>query len=248
MRGIRPISQVNVVVPQLRMTFNLPGIPYREPCFGNTEYRALPTATPYQKLVSAPAPDGHPDYHKDHWTKGLVGVVYEVTKADYAHIIATEGGGTGYQDIVVDCFVLSNNPMDKVPSNPSVSDSPPFKAHTLLATAELPNRQHSYAQPSARYLKLITDGAAEHALPYEYQAFLHQLRHFRITTTRQQLGKFFFLMTWSPLFTLFFMGISKIFLRPDGTFPEWFAALQKLLISTCWASYDGIFKPIFGDA
>ncbi|RMZ91062.1 hypothetical protein DV736_g1706, partial [Chaetothyriales sp. CBS 134916] len=245
-RGIRPISQVNVVVPQLHMTFNLPGIPYSEPCFGNTEYRALPTTTPYQKLVSAAA-DDHPDYRKDHWAKGLVGVVYEVTKADYAHIIATEGGGASYQDVVVDCYVLSNNPRDKVPSNPTASGDPPFKAHTLLAPAQLPNRQHSYAQPSARYLKLITDGAAEHALPYEYQAYLDQIRPFRITTTKQRFGQFLFLMTWIPLFLCFFFGIAKIFLKPDGTYPEWFAKLQKSIFSTCWASYDSVFKPIFGD-
>ena len=39
-RGIRPISQLNVLVPELALTFDIPGIPYLEPCFANTKYRS----------------------------------------------------------------------------------------------------------------------------------------------------------------------------------------------------------------
>ena len=80
-RGIRPLSQVNVVVPEIALAFNLPGVPYSEPCFANTVYRTVEDETSSK----------HTDeYHKDRWHKGLVGVVYEVTKEDFAHIIATE--------------------------------------------------------------------------------------------------------------------------------------------------------------
>jgi hypothetical protein len=185
-----------------------------------------------------------PDYHKDHWKKGLVGVVYEVTKADYAHIIATEGGGSGYQDVLVDCYSLSNNPKDKVPDTPA---GQVFKAHTLFAPVTIRGRTHAYAQPSPRYLKLITDGAAEHDLPYEYQDFLHQIRTFHITSNKQRLGLFIFLSFWGPLFAAILGGGGRIFLQPDGTYPKWFARFVRVLFSTSWKSYDVFFKPTFGD-
>ena len=89
-RAIRPLSQINVMVPSLRLTFDLPGIPYSEPCFANTALRS-PDALDHDD----------DDYHKNRWHKGLIGVVYEVTLSDYAHIIATEGGGSSYKDILV---------------------------------------------------------------------------------------------------------------------------------------------------
>ncbi|EXJ65337.1 hypothetical protein A1O7_01678 [Cladophialophora yegresii CBS 114405] len=229
-RGIRPVSQVNVVVPTLSLTFDLPGIPYTEPCFGNVRHRD-------ETLQSE-------DYHKDHWAKGLVGVVYEVTKEDFAHIIATEGGGSGYEDVLVDCYALSGEPSQDVPMKPA---GRPFKAHTLFAPSKLSRPDHSYAQPSARYLKLITDGATEHGLPLEYQAFLHQIRPFRLTTTNQRLGAFVFLSVWSPFLLFLIGGAASVFLQPDGTYPKWFAEFLNAMFKACWASYDYFFKELFGD-
>ncbi|EXJ79065.1 hypothetical protein A1O3_08566 [Capronia epimyces CBS 606.96] len=236
-RNIKPISQVNVVAPALSLTFDLPGLPYTEPCFGNVRYRNSPTA----ECHNPPSPSQH--YHKDSWRKGLVGVVYEVTKEDYAHIIATEGGGSGYQDVLVDCFALSGDPAKDVPSMPS---GQPFKAHTLFAPATMSRPDRSYAQPSPRYLRLITDGAAEHGLPLEYQAFLHQIRPYRATTTKQKLGGYIFLSVWSPFF-LFLFGGAQIFLGPDGRYPKWLITFLAAMFTACWASYDGFFKPMFGD-
>lgn len=230
-RNIKPLSQVNVVVPSISLVFDLPGIPYTEPCFANSRYRE-------EKDVQTT------DYHKDRWHKGLVGVVYEVTKEDYAHIIATEGGGSGYQDVVVDCYTLTSDPKTKVPLNPEGTLA---KAHTLLAPVAGRRSDPSYAQPSARYLKLITDGAAEHSLPYEYQDFLHQIRSYHTTTTKQRLGSFIFLSLWSPILFFIFQGPSRVFLRPDGTYPPWFARLARAIFTACWGSYDDFFKPMFGD-
>lgn len=234
-RGIRPLSQVNVVVPEIALTFNLPGVPYSEPCFANTRYRDTSN--------QAKRPIHHTDYHKDRWHKGLVGVVYEVTKKDFAHIIATEGGGSGYKDVLVDCYELDGNPREKVPAEPNGST---FKAHTLFAPVE-ERPDPSYAQPSPRYKKLMTDGAAEHSLPYEYQDFLHQLRPYRITNTKQRLGQFVFTSVWAPLFLFIFGGLAAIFLRPDGTYPVWFQRFARSLFRACWSSYDGFFRPLFGD-
>ncbi|KAJ9655997.1 hypothetical protein H2198_005250 [Neophaeococcomyces mojaviensis] len=233
-RGIRPLSQVNIVAPAISLTFDLPGIAYSEPCFGNCRYR--PTTD---------NPDHtSPPYHKNAWKKGLVGVVYEVTKKDYAHIIATEGGGSGYHDVLVDCYELDSDPSLEVPTEPTGT---PFKAHTLYAhRAKALRPDPDYAQPSARYLKLITDGAEEHQLPAEYRHFLKNIRTYHATTIQQQLGSFVFLSVWAPLF-LFFFGGGKIFLRRDGTYPKWFAVFSNAVFTACWASYDGFFQPLFGD-
>ncbi|KAH8731294.1 hypothetical protein GQ44DRAFT_722286 [Phaeosphaeriaceae sp. PMI808] len=245
-RGIRPLSQTNVIVPSLRLTFDLAGVPYTEPCFANTERRSPD---------ESPKPEGErsaADYHKNRWHKGLVGVVYEVTRRDYAHIIATEGGGSSYQDILVDCYVLSAS--DTVPLSPT---SKPFKAHTLFApiantdgtvrsTDRVSRPDTSYAQPSARYLKLITDGANECDLPAEYQHYLHNIRPYTITTKPQAIGKALFLLTWFP-FLIFVFTVSKQLQDKKGRAPKWLVWLSGMVFKGMWFSYDSAFKNVFGD-
>ncbi|UPX17859.1 uncharacterized protein EKO05_0008186 [Ascochyta rabiei] len=241
-RGIEPLSQVNVLVPSLRLTFDLAGIPYAEPCFANSARR----------IPNAPVPDpDEPRYHKDRWQKGLVGVVYEVTRSDYAHIIATEGGGASYHDILIDCYVLPF--ADTVPANPTTA---PFKAHTLFAPTVQPDEARtadriarpdpSYAQPSARYLKLITDGATECELPAEYQEYLHNIRPYTITSRKQAAGKVLFTAIWMP-FILMIFAISRRLQDDKGRAPKWFAKLAAMVFAGMWLSYDGVFKKTFGD-
>lgn len=244
-RGIKPLSQVNVLVPSLTLTFDLPGIPYSEPCFANTRHRN----------PSSPSLAKKNDYHKDHWHKGLVGVVYEVTKEDYATIIATEGGGSGYQDIVVACYELpaGSETVDPAPHTAS------FKAHTLFAPYVSPGEPSdpcsggrisrpdpSYAQPSARYLKLITDGAEEHSLPDEYRSFLYNLRPYTITRNRQRLGQFIFLSIWMPI-VLGLFAASKVFVDDKGRLPGWMIAVSTAVFRGVWVSYDRFFRGVFGD-
>ncbi|KAH0013626.1 hypothetical protein KCU78_g9103, partial [Aureobasidium melanogenum] len=253
-RGIKPLSQINVQVPQLRLTFDLPGIAYSEPCFANTARR-----DPDKDVPSLSEKEGAPasnDYHKDRWHKGLIGVVYEVTATDYAHIIATEGGGASYQDILIDCYPFeSSDPTRSVPVYPTTK---PFKAHTLFAPAVPPGSQPpkeggrlqrpdtSYAQASSRYLKLITDGAAECRLPYEYQDYLNNIRPYTITTNKQQMGQFIFLTLWLPFIVLIF-GLNAKFADEHGRTPPWLRILSESIFRACWRTYDGFFKPTFGD-
>lgn len=153
-RKIRPLSQINVSCPSLRLTFDLPGVPYREPCFANTALRKIPKLPDPPKLPPG-TPDlpypGNPPHESDGgdgkaedeveettypgdpvWNKGLIGVVYEVTEEDYARIVATEGGGASYADILVPCFPLPARM--GVPEKPDYPGLPkPFLAHTLFA-------------------------------------------------------------------------------------------------------------------
>lgn len=229
-RGIKPLSQINVLVPSLRLTFDLPGIPYIEPCFGNSAMR------------DPDAMDSE-DYHKDRWKKGLVGCVYEVTPSDYAHIITTEGGGAGYQDVLVDCYPLTDG--DTVPEKPTTQR---FVAHTLFAPPEKSHARPdpSYAQPSSRYLDLITTGAAELSLPHEYQVYLNKIGTYAITTKRQQMGKVLFVSIWWPFLQLLFV-LNAQFQDEKGRSPPWLAQLAALIFLGIWRSYDGAFKKAFGD-
>jgi hypothetical protein len=286
-RGIKPLSQIGVFVPELRLTFDLPGIPYAEPCFAGTQYRHVTPTQDSDENKDFSDSDSEklsekatllssevPGYHKRRWNKPLVGIVYEVTLADYAKIIATEGGGRGYLDRVIDChpFPDSYNPTDPVPDNPS---TPPFKARTLLSPAadeaRLRSQSHKtgskvsrpklswwytvglhlrpdpdYAQPSARYLGLIQAGAEEHELPVSYREYLAQIRTYHITTSRQKVGKVIFLILWVP-WILLSLALSKIFAGADGRSPAWLIALANILFSGMWNSYDCLFARVFGD-
>lgn len=263
-RGVEPLSQVNVQVPSLRLTFDLSGIPYAEPCFANTGLRDPDKDVPDQDLSNnhnekSPLLGrrvGPRDYCKTKWHKGLVGVVYEVTPKDYAHIIATEGGGAGYHDILVDCHPFaSSDPDIPVPQTPIL---PAFKAHTLYAPpapsdgeppeggGRLGRPDPNYAQPSARYLKLLTDGADELRLPYEYQDYLQSIRTYTITTGKQRVGQFVFLGVWMPFIALLF-AMGSMFADKDGRLPMWMRALSGAIFQAVWASYDAFFKPMFGD-
>ncbi|KAF2842971.1 hypothetical protein M501DRAFT_1005677 [Patellaria atrata CBS 101060] len=251
-RGIRPLSQLNVQVPSLRLTFDLPFMPYHEPCFANTALRD--PSSPSKGSTSLPPSKDHPangsDYHKDRWHKGLIGVVYEVTPSDYAHIIATEGGGSSYADIIVPC-----HPLPLSPVVPSVPTTPAFKAHTLFAPRQSPSVSEgrlfrrpdpSYAQPSARYLKLITDGAAQHGMPAEYLSYLAGIRPYTRTTRGQEAGRVAFLTLWMPFFAFLF-ALGKIFADPDGMIPGWLAQAFNAVVVAMWASYDNFFVRVFGD-
>src|SRR5690349_7649036 len=170
MRGIRPISQKNVHCPTLTLTFDLGGFPYLEPCFANTRYT---------KDTPPPPPPGV-DYHKTHWKKGVVGVAYEVTPEDFLKILATEGAGASYKDIIVPCYPLQPG----ISVVPEVPTGEPFDAHTLYCPRHPggPNRSDpNYAQPSPRYLGLLTTGAEEHNLPEDYREYLAQIRPYVAT-------------------------------------------------------------------
>ncbi|PWY94943.1 GliK protein [Aspergillus sclerotioniger CBS 115572] len=273
-RGIKPLSQINVIVPGLWLTFDLPGIPYMEPCFAGTRLRKPSSEESLGRsednksdekaaLESSRLKQKTPDYNPD---MPLIGVVYEVTLADYARIIATEGGGRGYEDRVVDCysFPKSYDPADPLPEHPGTK---PFKAHTLLSPAvaedflgttgprkrtfisrfsPLVRPNPFYAQPSARYLNLIATGAAEHDFPITYRNYLAGIQPYRITTLRQKIGKMVFVGCWGPPVFLVLL-LQRIFAGSDGRSPTWLVKFADAVFFTCWQSYDNVFWGLFGD-
>ena len=106
MRKIRPLSQVNVSVPILRLTLDLPGVPYREPCFANVGFRELPEKPTIPDPTKPKLPPLDPSDPGYEWDGHLMGVVYEVTKKDWRTIMRTEGAGSSYKEIVVPCIPI----------------------------------------------------------------------------------------------------------------------------------------------
>lgn len=270
-RGIRPISQVNVSVPTLQLSFNLPGLAYQEPCFANVAFRKLPEKPklPDDPRFPTPLPPSPPfnpsDYSQGQWDGGLIGVVYEVTKEDYRQIILTEGGGAGYKEIVVPCVPLV--PKASYPGRPPLPEIPKVIVARTLYAPYIPDgggdQRHrhgcwkkllgrpsrpdpDYAQASARYLKLITDGAREHDLPYAYQTYLQSLQPYTITSIRQNIGRIISLAIFVPLL-LGLMQVAAALADEDGKSPPMVVALLNALFSLHWAAHDYIFKPVFGD-
>lgn len=294
-RGIRPLSQINVSAPSLRLVFDLPGLPYKEPCFANTALRKIPKLPDPPKLppglphppVNLPSSGVPNEVCKNNtlpgdpvWDKGLVGVVYEVTPEDFAKIVATEGGGASYADILVPCLPLP--PRMGVPEKPDWPELPKmFVAHTLYAPQipeksgngdgdgdgdddgkwkmpgwmrrwarrlVLPTRRPDpdYAQPSARYLKLIRDGAREHELPDEYQKYLWALQPYTITRLPQRIGMVILILLFGPLVLLGVFG-GSLLADGRGRTPRWLAVCMAVLLNVLWMTYDNVLKPVFGD-
>ncbi|KAL2815627.1 hypothetical protein BDW59DRAFT_153730 [Aspergillus cavernicola] len=261
-RGIKPLSQLNVIVPELRLTFDLPGVPYIEPCFAGTHFRNTGANKENTAADDFTTSENYPlllqDQDQDRYIGPLVGVVYEVTLRDYAKIIATEGGGGGYKDIVVTSYPFPEtyDRADPIPENP---ETQPIKAHTLLSPAGMQElRQHpttsglhprpnaGHAQPSSRYLNLITTGAEEHNLPLAYREYLAQIQPYRITSMRQKIGKVIFLGMWAPILLLI-LALPRIFARSDGRSPRWVAQSANMAFAAMWSCYDHVFVHIFGD-
>lgn len=233
-RGIKPVSATVVSVPALKLTFDLPGIPYMEPRFANVQsVSEKPESGEATALLSQVYRDGQED---DNPEPSLVGVVYEVTSTDFATIIATEGGGASYQDVVVDCFPIT--------SSPSASSAVPLKAHTLLAPESKIRLRP--AQASARYLGLISNGAIEHGLPLSYRNHLARYKPYQVTSTRQRIGRAVFGGIWLPIvFSVF--GLSRMVQGPGGRAPAWATSLSGMLFKTMWWTYDWGFKYMFGE-
>ena len=243
-------------VPDLEVVFDLAGLAYVEPCFANSRFRSE-KAVPTELLESVPASEQDSlltDSVSSHnnlsatalgWKKGMVGVVYEVTQEDYAHIIATEGGDSSYADIEISCYPLARNG-DIVPSDPR---GPSFKVHTLFAKGEnngRGKRREGWAQPSKRYLSLLTTGSQEHEFPSEYRKWLATLKPYTISTWRQKVGKFLFLLTWMP-WVLGSFGLARANTDQKGRAPRWSQWLTLKIFMVMWISHDYIFKPLFGD-
>ena len=80
-RGIQPLDAARVYLPGWALTFEIPGLPYSEPAFCSIR--------PVDETLELGVPD-------------VTGSAYLITDRQYKSVIASEGGGTAYTDILVD--------------------------------------------------------------------------------------------------------------------------------------------------
>jgi hypothetical protein len=260
-RGIRPLSKRNVFVPSLRLTFDLPGVPYSEPCYANCALIDTLNSN-HRNSKDNSLSQRRNQYLREclsvHlWPHALLGVVYELKMVDFRQVIATEGGGTAYQQLCVECFVLHEG--ESLKTRETTQQENIF-AYTLYAPRQVfsteagsdkgsvlvRRRYASTAQPSYRYLSLIRDGAAEHDLPSEFLEFLARMPSYQVTSKRQLLGKLIFLAVWKPIMT-FVLSLQQIFQEEDGTNLSWLVHMLSLVFGAMWYSHDVFFRSVFGD-
>lgn len=227
-RGIRPISSICVVAPQLRLCWNVEGIPYIEPCYANAERQIQYKLDSHRKATCATIR-----------SEALVGIVYEISIADFAHVLRTEG--QGYEDVEVDCFQLLSNSKE-IAINPNL---PSFRAHAVLA-AGTNMQDRGEMQPSNRYLDLLVAGATEHGLPSEYIASLQVKSTYELSTPRLRIGKFVFSFVWfAPLFVA--IMLERQMADGNGRIPRWVRYLVTNCFAGMWWTHAYFFKPVFGN-
>ncbi|TDL18195.1 hypothetical protein BD410DRAFT_806733 [Rickenella mellea] len=281
-RGIKPIDQRNVLVRGLELTFDLQGLPYLEPRFANCRFADV-------GQYDGSKENGGGDGVEDPWTgKGaLIGVAYLITPEDFAKVLATEGGGSSYKMVAVTARVLpSYSYSDSDPHSgltPNLPDSgsgvtqnahegnveskaedgevETIQAFTLLAPSE--RTRATPGRPSARYLKIILDGAREHALPPSYITYITTLKPYTAHSIRQKIGRVLFLVTWAPtIFPIFMLSalLGRLLAMwkhrgggggggggGEGEAPRWLQASRRILWDVMWWTYDHGWRRVFGD-
>ncbi|KAG8844763.1 hypothetical protein FRC20_003396 [Serendipita sp. 405] len=214
-RGIRPLKSLVVNAPEVELSFNLPGMPYVEPRFANV-------------TLNAETDDGGP---KHPWGKGLIGVAYYITLEDMAQIFRTEGGGSSYQIIQVDCYEIGGTGQK-------------VRANTLFANDKRRLR-NQLGQPSARYMNLLRTGAKEKSLPKEYQDYLENVETYHRTNRLQIFG---LVILGSVLLPVFLLGVlvGRLLQNKKGESPRWIQRIKQTIFRGGWAIHDAVLKPLFG--
>jgi hypothetical protein len=151
-RGIDPAESWPAVLPDYRLVFDVPGLPYVEPGFASVR----------RVSDGSPGPDPGPPDPDDplaRYEREVHGMAYLVSDADWARILRTE---TGYA--VEDVTLVRS------------SDGASIEAATLAypsldlgAAGTMPE-----LLPSARYLGIIRAGAEEWSLDEGWRAWLRE--------------------------------------------------------------------------
>jgi hypothetical protein len=152
-RRVWPQQSLPCYVPGYTLSFGVCGLPFAEPGFATI----APAAWPAQ-LSAQPA--DHTAWREALQGDGVTpcalhGVLHRVSRSDWRRIQVSEGvlgsgsssggGGVGYQVQEVECWLYDNVTA--------------VKAVTLQAAAGSLHKAERAVQPSARYLRLLQEGA-----------------------------------------------------------------------------------------
>ena len=86
-RGIQPLDTARVYLPGWILTMDIPGLPYSEPAFSSIQ--------PVNGALELGLPN-------------VIGVAYLITHEQHRKVMASEGGGIAYTDILVDARPVSD--------------------------------------------------------------------------------------------------------------------------------------------
>ncbi|KAF1362623.1 hypothetical protein EJ07DRAFT_152884 [Lizonia empirigonia] len=164
----------------------------------------------------------------------VVGLAYLITADQYTHLVASEGGGIAYVDIAIPAVPAT-------PEDESLT-GPQFVVRTLGTVM----RRIPQASPSERYMKLLTDGAADARLPEAYCQYLQSIPKYQSPTNpRRKLGALLFLAFWTPVMYLV-EKVALASLGPDGNAPAGVGQVVRFVIYVMWAYHDCVHAPIWG--
>lgn len=121
-RKIYPLDVARVSVPGWILTMEIPGLPYSEPAFSSIR--------PVNETTELGLPN-------------VIGVAYLITPEQYKRVIASEGGGIAYDDILVNARPVGDKDAIKMGHRPQVR---------TLGTAM---KRCPPARPSQRYMVRI---------------------------------------------------------------------------------------------
>ena len=145
-RGIKPMHSLAVHVPTLELVFDLAALPYFEPRMANVREisRLSARATPsFLHQWDEPTAEDEP--------RGLIGVAYYITVEDLARVYATEGGGSSYHLVDVECW--------SIPKEGDLDEKPKKVIAKVLIVKRKTRIRSVPGQASFRYLNILRKGA-----------------------------------------------------------------------------------------
>jgi len=163
----------------------------------------------------------------------VIGIAYLLAHDEYERLLLSEGGRKGgYMEL-------------DVPVKPLMDLTSGTETIMCKSLGTRIPRENPHPQPSARYITLIRNGAAEHAFPSEYRKYLDSIPIYKVKSFKTEAGRVLFLLLWLPIVVLIFalMASTK---NKNGEMPEWLRRFQRMTFSAMWSTHDKYFSRIFG--
>ncbi|KAJ2341773.1 hypothetical protein GGH91_003742 [Coemansia sp. RSA 2671] len=224
-RQVFPVESCPVTVHDYQLTFDMAGLPYWEPGFGAIKPVCPQEATDKARLLAdSRMPIGC------HVGAPLHCIAHLITKKELDHIVNTEGGNgnpdIGYQLVNIQCETYGG------------------KQIVGVSLVDINTASTGYC-PSARYHKIVLDGAIEHGLSPSYIKRLEAVTPYTAKTPGQKVAKYVFLAIGLPLslpvliFAVAGLAFGIKVPRPVSIYGE-------LVKRAMWVLHDWIFAPLLG--
>jgi len=179
--SIEILNMEAAVVPNYRLAFNMRGFPPLEPGMGSLE----PVETDSTRILSYKDAECH-------------GALVKISPENYEKLMKSEGVGNengadqGYDEIIVEAYPYGSNTND---DGDREKKREPILAVALRARPHL--RLNFDPCPSARYMKILKEGASELKLTPSYQEFLARIPVQQMSTWQKEQAIYSIMFTIS---------------------------------------------------